>query len=110
VVAVLDYYDPADLGDWFQYHKSDRFGTYVMTHIDLTNAGINALSGPINTTAYEVAAFGTYDRNVVATQSMAGFRRELPKASLYTYAGPHRVGISRRVGQATGSRCLTSAQ
>jgi dienelactone hydrolase len=93
VVAVLDYYGTPDLRDWFSYHKSDRFASFVRDHVDFTSAGINALSGPINTTAHEVAAFGSYDRNVVASQSISSFHRDLPQASLYVYPGPHGVGI-----------------
>jgi hypothetical protein len=51
------------------------------------------LSGPIETKAHVVVAFGSSDANVVATQSVASLNRYLPQASVYTYAGPHGVGI-----------------
>lgn len=94
VVAALDYYGPPDLRDYFDYHGSDRIARYVMGHVPFTNGGINALSGLINTTAHVVDAFGAYDINVVATQSIASLHRDLPQAGVYIYAGPHGVGIN----------------
>ena len=84
VVAAFDYYGPPDLRDYFHYHGSDRFTRYVMGHVNFTKAGINALSGPMNTTANVVAAFGAYDKNVVATESISSLHRDLPRPA-YTY-------------------------
>jgi dienelactone hydrolase len=93
VAAVLDYYGPPDLKDWFRYHGSDRFARYVAGHVHFTHAAMNLFSGPIDTSAHVVAAFGQFDENVVASQSTASFERDLPSASIYTYPGGHGVGI-----------------
>ena len=94
VVSVLDYYGPPDLKDYFLYHKSDRFSRYILGHVPFTRAAINLLSGPIATNAHVACAFGLRDANVVASQSAASLNRDLPQASIYTYDGPHGVGIN----------------
>jgi hypothetical protein len=94
VVSVLDYYGPPDLKDWFRYHGNDRFGNYVRSHVPFTRSAIKLFSGPIKTSAHVVAAFGVRDQNVVASQNMASFVRDLPEAATYTYYGGHGVGIS----------------
>ena len=94
VVSVLDYYGPPDLNDYFRYHKSDRFSQYILGHVPFTRGAINLLSGPIATDVHVVGAFGLRDANVVASQSTASLQRDLPEASIYTYAGPHGVGIN----------------
>ena len=92
--AVLNYYGPLDLNDYIQYRKSDRFTRYIRQHAPLNRAAINLLSGPITTSAHVVSAFGSNDRNVVATQSVHSLGRDLPQGSSYLYAGGHGVGIS----------------
>jgi hypothetical protein len=94
VISVLDYYGPPDLKDWFRYHGNDRFGSYVRSHVPFTRSAINLFSGPIKTSAHVVAAFGLRDQNVVASQSIGSFARDLPDATVYTYNGAHGVGIS----------------
>jgi hypothetical protein len=94
VVSVLDYYGPPDLNDYFLYHKSDRFSQYVLGTVPFTRAAINLLSGPIVTSAHVVAAFGLYDANVVASQSVGSLQQDFPQAKIYLYAGPHGVGIN----------------
>ena len=93
VVSVLNYYGPPDFNDYLSYHKSDRFSRYVLGHVHFTRAALNLLSGPITTNAHVVGVFGLSDANVVATQSAASFQRDLPRTSIYTYPGPHGVGI-----------------
>lgn len=93
VVSVLDDYGPPDLRDWFHYHGNDRFSRYVAGHVAFSRAAIDLFSGPIDTNAHVVAAFGLLDRNVVASQSAASFERDLPDASICTYDGGHGVGI-----------------
>jgi len=94
VVSVLDYYGPPDLKDYFLYHKSDRFARYILGRVPFTRTMFNLLSGPIATSAHVVAAFGLIDQNVVVPQSTASLKRDLPQASIYTYDGPHGVGIN----------------
>jgi hypothetical protein len=94
VVSVLDCYGPPDLKDYFLYHKSDRFSRYILGHVPFTRAAINLLSGPIATNAHVASAFGLRDANVVVSQSAASLKRDLPQASIYTYDGPHGVGIN----------------
>jgi hypothetical protein len=94
VRAVLDYYGPPDVNDYFPYHGSDYFAQYVMGHAHFTRAGLNTLSGPINTTAHMVAAFGLNDINVVARVSQTSLQHDAPSTSAYTYPGPHGVGIT----------------
>ncbi len=90
---MLDYYGPPDLKDWFRYHGNDQFSQYVTSHVPFSHAAINLFSGPIHTSAHVVAAFGTLDENVVASQSAAGFKRDLPDARIFNYNGGHGVGI-----------------
>jgi dienelactone hydrolase len=94
VKSALDYYGPPDVNDYFAYHESDYFAQYVMGHVHFTKAGLNTLSGPINTTAHLVAAFGRNDVNVVASVSEASLQKDAPDTSVYTYPGPHGVGIT----------------
>jgi hypothetical protein len=94
VISVLDYYGPPDLHDYFSYHRSDRFSRYILRHVHFSRAGLNLLSGPITTDAHVVCAFGLADMNVVASESTASLRRDLPQASVYNYSGPHGVGIT----------------
>jgi len=94
VVSVLDCYGPPDLNDYLLYHKSDRFARHILGRVPFTRSAINLLSGPIATNAHVVAAFGLRDANVVAFGSAVSLQRDLPEASIYTYDGPHGVGIN----------------
>ena len=93
VVSVLDYYGTPDLKDWFRYHGNDLYSRYVLGHVHFSPAAINLFSGSIATNAHVVAALGLRDKNVVAAPNEASFERDLPQASIYTYDGPHGVGI-----------------
>jgi dienelactone hydrolase len=93
VTAVLAYYGPPDLRDYLAYHQGDRYARYVLDHIDFNRGVIAALSGPNPTKAYVVAAFGLRDHNVVAGPNAASFHQIYPQGQVYTYPGPHGVGI-----------------
>jgi hypothetical protein len=94
VRSALDYYGPPDVNDYFAYHGSDYFAQYVMGHVHFTMPGLKTLSGPINTTAHLVAAFGLNDINVVANVSKTSLQHDAPSTIAYTYPGPHGVGIT----------------
>jgi dienelactone hydrolase len=93
VTAVLAYYGPPDLRDYLAYHRGDGDARYVLEHINFNRGVIAALSGPNPTQAYVVAAFGLDDHNVVAGPSSASFHQIYPQGKVYTYPGPHGVGI-----------------
>jgi hypothetical protein len=93
VTAALDYYGPPDLQDFLALHRGDRFDRFVATHAHFNAAGIALLSGPSDTAAHVVAAFGLDDVNVVATDSAASFQRDFPGGQVYEYPGPHGVSI-----------------
>ena len=93
MLSDLDYYGTPDLKDWFRYHGNDIYSRYVLGHVHFSPAAINLFSGPIATNAHVVAALGLRDKNVVAAPNEASFERDLPQASIYTYDGPHGVGI-----------------
>ncbi len=94
VKAVLDYYGPPDLRDFLDYHQGDRYASYVLQRIDANPAVINLLSGPVDTQAHMVAAFGLADHNVVASQNGASFLRDYPGGQVYDYDGPHGVPMT----------------
>jgi hypothetical protein len=89
VVAALNYYGPPDLQDWFAYHAGDYFEQYVTSHVRLTSDFINVMSGPSNSRAFVVNAFGNYDQNVVSSISTASFQRDFRNGAVFTYPGPH---------------------
>jgi hypothetical protein len=94
VKAVLDFYGPPDLKDYFAYHGHDRFATYVESHSHMDKAAINLMSGPIITTAYVDAAFGSNDHNVVASVSTDSLQKDLPQARVFNYDGGHGVSLA----------------
>jgi len=94
VNAALDYYGPPSLSDYLKYHKGDRFDAYVLSHVHFTRSAINVLSGPCDTSAYVVSAFGRHDRNVVASVSTSSLHQDFPTAHVYYYARGHGVSIS----------------
>jgi hypothetical protein len=94
VAAVLAYYGPPDLRNYVAYHHGDRFDRFVLSHINYNKAVINAMSGPTDTQAYVVTAFGLHDHNVVAAPNTTSFHQDYPQGQVYTYPGPHGVGIN----------------
>jgi hypothetical protein len=94
VIAALDYYRPPSLRDYLNYHTGDRFDAYILSHVHFTRSAINVLSGPCDTSAYVVCAFGLYDRNVVASVSTSSVQQDFPTAHVYYYAGGHGVSIN----------------
>jgi dienelactone hydrolase len=94
VRAALDYYGPADLQDYLDQHRGDSYYRYVVGHVHFTPSTIRLLSGPSNTSAYVVAAYGLEDQNVVASSSAASFLKDFPQGKVYTYPGPHGVSIN----------------
>jgi len=93
VRAALDFYGPPDVQDWLNYHQSDRFAQYVKSHVALTSDFISLMSGPSQSRAFVVGAFGTFDQNVVSSISTAGFKRDFTHSAVYTYPGPHGVPL-----------------
>jgi hypothetical protein len=94
VKDVLAYYSPPDLADYLAYHQGDKYARYVLDHIDDNRAVIAALSGPSNTRAHVVTAFGLDDHNIVAGPNTTAFYQEYPRGDVYTYPGPHGVAIT----------------
>jgi dienelactone hydrolase len=94
VTAALAYYSPPDLRDYLNFHRGDRYYRSAVGHVHFTSSAINLLSGPSDTSAYVVSAFGLYDHNVVASESTASFRRDFPHGQVYYYPGPHGVSIN----------------
>ena len=94
VKAVLNEYGPPDMRDWYRYHGADRFGLYVRSHVPMTPQAVALLSGPSTSKAYIAAAFGSGDRNVTASHSIASFHRDFSAGKSYTYRGGHGASIS----------------
>ncbi len=93
VKAVLNFYGPPDLKDWFSYHGGDRFAQYVVSHVNLTSDFVALMSGASQSQAFIVNAFGTDDQNVVASVSTASFERDFQFGQVFTYPGPHGVSL-----------------
>lgn len=94
VTAVLDYYGPPDLRDWFQTHRGDTFDQYVRGHVPFRQKTIDLLSGPSDSRAYISAAFGRDDRNVTADVSAAGLAKDFALGRSYTYPSGHGAPIT----------------
>lgn len=94
VTAVLNNYGPPDLRDWLQYHGRDLYGRYVRSRVPFRPMTIDLLSGPSDSQAYVVSAFGSRDRNVQAAQSAADAARSFPVGKVYTYEGGHGAPIT----------------
>jgi hypothetical protein len=94
VQAVMNFYGPPDLRDWLNYHRGDKYYSYVTSHVHFDPAIINLLSGPSSSTAYIVNAFGRYDQNVVASVSTASFDHDFQNGRVFYYPGPHKVTLS----------------
>lgn len=93
VRAALDFYGPPDLSDWLDDHRGDRDYQYVTSRVRFTRALINELSGPEPTDVPVISAFGLRDTNVRASTSITSLRRDFPSAEVFTYDGPHGVGV-----------------
>jgi hypothetical protein len=93
VKAVLDCYGPPDFRDYLDYHGHDRFVTYFVGRIRFSPGFIDLMSGPCDTSAYVVCAFGLDDQNVNAAVSTASFERDYVNGQVYDYPGPHGVSI-----------------
>jgi dienelactone hydrolase len=94
VKDVLADYSPPDLRDYLDYHRGDRFYRYVVGHVGFNPGVIDLLSGPSNTSAHVVTAYGLSDHNVVASASTASFQRDFPQGHVYYYPGGHGVSIT----------------
>jgi Dienelactone hydrolase family len=94
VQAVMSYYGVPDLRDWLNYHKGDRFYTYVNSHVHFDSSIINVLSGPSPAKAYIVATFGLNDHNVVSSMSTASLDRDFKHEQVFYYHGPHGVTLN----------------
>ncbi len=91
VKTAAAFYGPPDLRDYLAFHHGDRDYRYVTGHAHLDPAIIGLLSGPGNTSAYEIDAFGSRDHNVVAGPSTMYFNQDFPGEHVYYYEGPHGV-------------------
>jgi hypothetical protein len=94
VAAVLNNYGPPNLRDWLNYHGRDLYGRYVRSRIPFRPATIDLLSGPSDSKAYVVSAFGRRDRNVQAAMSMASAENDFPNGKVYLYDGGHGAPIT----------------
>jgi hypothetical protein len=97
VTDVLACYSPPDLRAFFAYHQGDLYARYVLNHIGGNGAVIDRFSGPNDTPAHIVTAFGLEDRAVEAAPSTTEFLADYPHGHVYTYPGPHGVSISASV-------------
>lgn len=93
VQAVMDYYGPPDLDAWIASHGHDFYYQYVASHVHLTGAVEQLLSGPSTSDAYSVAAFGLKDRNVLADVSTEALQQDFPNSQVSYYPGPHGVTL-----------------
>jgi dienelactone hydrolase len=93
VQSVMDYYGPPDLDAWIDSHGHDSYYQYVTSHVHLTGAVEQLLSGPSTSNAYFVAAFGLGDRNVLPAVSTAAFHKDFRHGQVYYYPGPHGVTL-----------------
>jgi hypothetical protein len=93
VEAVMNYYGSPDLRAWINYHRGDHFYQYVASHVRLTGSVIDLLSGPSQSRAFVVSAFGLRDGNVVSTMSAASFDSDFHQGQVFYYEGPHGVGF-----------------
>lgn len=94
VIDVLDYYGPPDLNDYFAFHGSDSYAQGVRAHVRLTRPVLNLLSGPSDTQAHVVAAFGLLDHNIVDSVSRASLAKDFPTGTAYDYLGGHGVPVT----------------
>jgi len=93
VRAVMNYYGPPDLKSWVASHGHDYYYRYVTSHVHLTAAVTDLLSGPSSSDAYFVSAFGLHDANVQPAVSTVSFHRDFHRGQVYYYPGPHGVTL-----------------
>jgi hypothetical protein len=93
VQAVMDYYGPPDLDAWLASHGHDSYYQHVVSHVHLTSAVEQLLSGPSRSTAHFVAAFGLHDGNVEPVVSTIAFQKDFPHGQVYYYDGSHGVTL-----------------
>jgi hypothetical protein len=93
VRAALDYYGPPDFRYYLETRYPGHFFRYSPGRVHLNSALMDLLSGPCNTSAYVVCAFGLQDGIVRASVSTASFERDYPSGKVYDYPGPHGVSI-----------------
>jgi Dienelactone hydrolase family len=93
VKAVMDFYGPPDLNAWFASHGHDHYYQYVTSHVHVTGAVANLLSGPSTSDSYFVGAFGLHDANVQPSVSAASFQRDFQHGQVFYYLGPHGVTL-----------------
>lgn len=92
--AVLDYYGVPDVRAYLNRHAADGFVRPIAGLAPFRPALVASLSGPINTEAHVVGAFGQTDPNVRADATAADLRADDPSAVVYTYPGGHGAAIT----------------
>ena len=83
VKAVLDFYGPPDLANWVSQHGGDIHAQQVLSNINNNQNFINAMSGPVTTTAYLVSAFGTQDTGVSAAPNAVSSQQDFPGGKVF---------------------------
>ncbi len=91
VEAVLDYYGVPDVRAYLARHGSDR---PISGLAPFRRPIVSLLSGPLDTEAHVVAAFGQRDPNVRPGTSDADLLDDDPTAACYAYPGGHGVAIT----------------
>ncbi len=94
VSAVLDYYGVPDVRAFLNRHAADHFVRPISGLAPFRANTVAAFSGPLNTSAHVVAAFGQSDPNVRADTSAADLLADHPGAAVYTYPGGHGASIT----------------
>jgi hypothetical protein len=93
VTAVMDYYGPPSMKDWLAFHGHDHDYQYVVSHVQLTEGVVNLLSGPSDTQAFVVGAFGTHDPNVNPEMASKSLEQDFEHEQAFEYPGPHGVSL-----------------
>ncbi len=91
--AVLDYYGVPDVRDYLSLHSRDHFYRPIAGLAPFSRSVVSLLSGPLQTKAHVVAAFGQSDPHVQAATSSADLHADGPSADIYIYPGGHGVSI-----------------
>jgi hypothetical protein len=98
VKSVMDYYGPPDFKDWLKFHGDDQTFQYVATHVQLTKGVVQLFSGPSDTQAFVVGAFGLHDTNVNAHVSATSLEKDFQHEQVFYYRGPHGVSLYANYG------------
>ena len=93
VKSVMDYYGPPDFKDWLAFNGDDHNYQYVVSHVKLTKGVDNLLSGPSDTQAYVVGAFGLHDTTVNAHVAAESLTNDFQHKQVFYYRGPHGVSL-----------------